>query len=194
MFLSHYDDQRDYFSFYMASGEMTSMVQWFDDSFTDINDSNINVAKIVASIWKRVHPPSYYLYRQKKVDASEDLTCHEYNTSTFQKEKEVFDNVSQTFSIMKKWVISIIAGDSTHFVCYLGINFGAHFKCGNSTQNKKEPSFIANVDSSYKVRVGMNQFVHCMLAYLQTLGMDHRVPEHPPKRCHSESVASQDRT
>ncbi len=168
MFLSHYDDQRDYFSFYMASDEMTSMVQWSDESFTDIDDSNINVAKIVASIWKRVHPPSYYLHRQKKIDASKDPTYHGYNTSMFRKKKEAFDNVPQTFSIMKKRVISIIAGDGIHFVCYLAINFGAHFKSGDSTQ-KKEPSFIAKLDSSYEVRIGMNQFVHWLLAIIYEL-------------------------
>ena len=73
MCASHYEDKHDCFAIYTASGEMTSMFQWFDDP-TD--DSDINLSKIVASIWKRVHPPSYYLYRQKKIEASPDPKQH----------------------------------------------------------------------------------------------------------------------
>jgi hypothetical protein len=59
--------------------------------------------------------------------------------------KTIFCGIPQTFSIMKKRVISIIACEGTHFVCYFAINFGAHFKDGNPAGT--EPSFIANLDS-----------------------------------------------
>ncbi len=163
MCASHYEDKHDCFAFYTASGEMTSMFQWFDDP-TD--DSDINLSKIVASIWKRVHPPSYYLYRQKKIEASPDPKQHGYNTMSFRKMKVVFDGLPQTFSIMKKRVISIIAGNGVHFVCYMAINFGAHFKHGNLAE--KEPSFIANLDSQGGTGE-MDTFVQWLLAVIYEL-------------------------
>ena len=142
---------------------MMTMFQWFDESIHNFDNSDINVAKIVASIWKRVHPPSYFLYRRKKIDACDDPKRHGYNTASFRKNQKVFDGMPHTFSTMKKRVISIIAGDSIHFICYLAINFGSHFKDGSSP--KKEPSFIVNVDSSGGLD-GMNPFVQWLLAVI----------------------------
>jgi hypothetical protein len=63
------------------------------------------------------------------------------------------------------------------FICYLAVNFGAHFKEENVTD--KEPTFIANVDSS-SVGEGMNPFVQWLLAVIYKLprGMGHTVLEH----------------
>ncbi len=166
MFVSHYEDKRDYFVFYTASGEMTSMSRWFDESVQSFDDTDINVAKIVSSIWKRVHPPSYYYFRQKKIDASPDPVQHGYNTLPFRKMKLLFDDLPQSFSIMKKRVISIIAGNGVHFICYLVVNFGAHFKDGKATD--KESSFIANLDSDGGGEE-MNPFVQWLLAVIYEL-------------------------
>jgi hypothetical protein len=87
-FVSPYDEGHDCFAFYTASGEMTTMYQWFENSNV-VDNSNLNVEKIVASIWKRMHPPSYFLYRQKKIDASNNPAKHGYNTATFRKMKVV---------------------------------------------------------------------------------------------------------
>jgi hypothetical protein len=81
MYDSRYDDSHNVFSFFTASGEMTSMVQWFNESRSDFDDSNINVARICSCIWKRIHPPSYLLYRQKKIEASPDQNG--YDTASF---------------------------------------------------------------------------------------------------------------
>jgi hypothetical protein len=59
MYYSRYDDSQDVFSFFTASGEMTFMVQWFNESRSGFDDSDIIVAKICSCIWKRIHPPSY---------------------------------------------------------------------------------------------------------------------------------------
>jgi hypothetical protein len=45
---------------------MTSMVEWFNESRSDFDDSDINVAKICSCIWKQIHSQSYLLYRQKE--------------------------------------------------------------------------------------------------------------------------------
>jgi hypothetical protein len=165
-FVSPYDEGHDCFAFYTASGEMTTMYQWFENSNV-VDNSNLNVEKIVASIWKRMHPPSYFLYRQKKIDASNNPAKHGYNTATFRKMKVVFAGLPQTFSIMKKRVISIIAGDSRHFICYLAINFGAHFKDVTPAADR-EPSFIANIDSGNGGK-GMDAFVQWLLAVIYEL-------------------------
>jgi hypothetical protein len=81
MYYPSYDDSHDVFSLYTASGEMTSMVQWFNESRSDFDDSDINVAKICSCIWKRIHPPSYLLYRRKKIEASPDQNG--YDTASF---------------------------------------------------------------------------------------------------------------
>jgi hypothetical protein len=47
-----YSNEHDFFNFYMASGEMTPMFQWFTKGASNIDNS---VAKIVTYIWKRVH-------------------------------------------------------------------------------------------------------------------------------------------
>jgi hypothetical protein len=165
-FVSHYDEGHDCFAFYTASGEMTTMYQWFQNSDV-VDNSDLNVEKIVASIWKRMHPPSYFLYRQKKIDASKNPAEHGYNTATFRKMKVVFAGLPHTFSIMKKRVISIIAGDSSHFICYLAVNFGAHFK-GVTPAADGEPCFIANIDSGNGGK-GMNPFVQWLLAVIYEL-------------------------
>ncbi len=59
--------------------------------------------------------------------------------------KEQFDSVPQSFSIMKKHAISIIAGKGFHYISYLVINFGAHFWEEDSTN--VDSTFIANIDS-----------------------------------------------
>ena len=81
MYYSGYEDRHDVFSFFTASGKMTSMVQWFNEAPADFDDSGINVSKICSGIWKRIHPPSYYFYRQKKIEASPDQNG--YHTPTF---------------------------------------------------------------------------------------------------------------
>lgn len=58
MYTMDYSDEHDFFTFDMASGESITMFQWFAKSVTYFDDSDINVAKIVASIWTRVHPLS----------------------------------------------------------------------------------------------------------------------------------------
>jgi hypothetical protein len=117
MYDSRYDDSPNVFSFFTASGEMTSMVQWFNESRSDFDDSDINVAKICCCIWKRIHPPSYLFYRQKKIEASPDQNG--YDIESFRKMKVQFDSIPDSFFIMKKRAISIIAGDGSHFISYL---------------------------------------------------------------------------
>jgi hypothetical protein len=151
----------------MAGGETSSMYYWFDESNKDFDDSDVNVAKIVSNIWKRVHPPSYYLFRQMKIDASSDPQHHGYNTGSFRKMKKVFQDVDQTFSIMKKRVISIVVGNNMHFTSFLAVNFGAqHFKEGSPVG--REPSFIANLDSTGGGK-GMNTFVYWLLSVIYEL-------------------------
>lgn len=58
MFVSCYEESHNCFAFYTASGKMTSMVQWFDGKDAKFDSSDVNVAKMVACIWKQVHPPT----------------------------------------------------------------------------------------------------------------------------------------
>jgi hypothetical protein len=166
MYDSRYDDSHDVFSFFTASGEMTSMFQWFNKSRSDFDDSNINVAnpKICSCIWKRIHPPSYLLYHQKKMEASPDQNG--YDATSFRKMKVRFDILPHSFSIMKKRAISIIAGDGSHFISYLAVNFGAHFQEGNSTN--RDSTFIANIDSGDDI-VNMNPFMQWLFAVIYEL-------------------------
>jgi hypothetical protein len=143
MYYSRYDDSHGVFSFFTTSGEMTSMVQWFNKSRSDFDDSDINVAKICSCIWKRIHPPSYLLYRQKKIEASPDQNG--YDTASFRRMKLRFDSLPHSFSIMKKRAFSIIAGDGSHFISYLAVDFGAHFQEENSTN--RDSTFITKIDS-----------------------------------------------
>jgi hypothetical protein len=114
MYDSRYNGSHDVFSFFTASGEMTSIVQWFNESRSDFDDSDLNVAKICSCIWKRIHPLSYSLYRQKKIEASPDQNG--YDTASFWTMKVQFDSIPHSFSIMKKRAILIIAGDESHFI------------------------------------------------------------------------------
>ena len=161
MYYSGYEDRHDVFSFFTASGEMTSMVQWFNEARSDFDDTDINVSKICSGIWKRIHPPSYYFYRQKKIEASPDHNG--YDTPTFRKMKSRFDSMPHSFSIMKKRVISIIAGNGSHFISYQVVNFGAHFR--EKTSTNREPTFIANIDSG-DGDVHMNPFIQWLLAVI----------------------------
>jgi hypothetical protein len=44
MYYSRYNDSHNnVFSFYTARGKMTSMVEWFNESCSDFDDSDINV-------------------------------------------------------------------------------------------------------------------------------------------------------
>ncbi len=165
MYDSRYNDSHDVFSFFTArSGEMTSMVQWFNESRSDFDDSDINVAKICSCIWKRIHPPSYLLYRRKKIQASPDQNG--YDTASFRKMKVHFDSIPHSFSIMKKRAILIIAGDGSHFISYLAVNFGAHFQEENSTN--RDSAFIANIDSG-DGSANMDPFIQWLFAVIYEL-------------------------
>jgi hypothetical protein len=63
-------------------------------------------------------------------------------------------------AVMRKHVISIVVGDNLHFVSFLAVNFGAHFKEGSPAD--REPSFIANLDS-FGGGESMNKFVYWLL-------------------------------
>jgi hypothetical protein len=166
MYDYRYDDSHDVFSFFTASGEMTFMVQWFNESRADFDDSDINVAKICSCIWKRIHPPSYLLYRQKQIEVS--LDQNGYDTASFRKMKLRFDSHSlpHSFSIMKKRAISIIAGDGSHFISYLAVNFVAHFQEENSTN--RDSAFSANIESG-DGSVNMNPFIQWLFAVIYEL-------------------------
>jgi hypothetical protein len=164
MYYSRYDDSHNVFSFYTASGEMTSMVQWFNESRSDFDDSHVNVAKICSCIWKRIHPPSYLLYRRKQIEANPDQNG--YDTTSFRKMKVHFDSIPYTFSIMKKRAISIIACDGSHFISYLAVNFGAHFQEENS--KNRDSAFIANIDTG-DGSANMDPFIQCLLAVIHEL-------------------------
>jgi hypothetical protein len=164
MYDSRYNDSHDVFSFFTASGEMTSMVQWFNESRSDFDDSNINVAKICSCIWKRIHPPSYLLYCQKKTEASPDQNGYDY--ASFQKMKVHFDSIPHSFSTMKKRAITIIAGDRSHFISYLAVNYGAHFQEENSTNS--DSTFIAIIDSG-NGSANMNPFIQWLFAVIYEL-------------------------
>jgi hypothetical protein len=143
---------------------MTSMVQWFNESRSDFDDSDINVAKICSCVWKRIHPPSYSLYRQKKIDASPDQNG--YDTASFQRMKLRFDSLPHSFSIMKKRAISIIAGDGSHFISYLLVNCGAHFQEENS--RNMDSTFVANIDSG-NGSANMDPFIQWLFAVIYKL-------------------------
>jgi hypothetical protein len=160
MFTSPYDENLDFFAFYTASGEMSIMYDWFA---SNVDDTDINVAKIVSSVWKRVHPPSYFLYRQKKIDASAEPKHHGYNTASFRRQKKRFSGIPQNFSIMKKRVISLVLGNQLHFTAYLVVNFGAHFQEGGN--DDKAPCFIGNCDSLGGGRA-MNTVVYFILSVM----------------------------
>jgi hypothetical protein len=142
---SNYFDKNDYFPIYFQNGEGTSIYNWFTKVNKDIDDSDNNVNKLVDIIWKRVHPPSYYLFRQRKIAAFRNKRKCAYNTATYRKLRPVFGEISQEFSIMKKRIIGLTVGDGMHFAGYLIVNFGAHFQEGGITE--KTPTFIANCDS-----------------------------------------------
>ena len=161
---SRYEDSRDVFSFYTASGEMTTMVEWFNESRADFDNSDINVAKICACIWKRIHPPSFILYRQKKIDASPDQNG--YDTSSFKRMKGRFEGLPHSFSVMKKRVISIIGGNGSHFVSYMAVNFGSHFREDNCP--KSCHTFIARIDSG-DGNADMDPFIQWLLAVIYEL-------------------------
>ena len=161
MYESRYEDSRDVFSFYTASGEMTTMFEWFNESRAEFDDSDINVAKICACIWKRIHPPSFIFYRQKQIAASPDHKA--YNTSPFRKLLARFEGIPHSFSVMKKRVISIIAGNGSHFVSYMAVNFGAHFREDSSTRSGH--AFIASIDS-IDGDADMDPFIQWLLAVI----------------------------
>jgi hypothetical protein len=164
MYDSRYDDSPEVFSFFTASGEMTSMVEWFNESRSDFDDSDINVAKICSCIWKRIHPPSYLLYCPKKIEASPDQNG--YDTASFRRMKLRFDSLPHSFSIMKKRAISIIAGGGSHFFSYLAVHFGAHFQEENSTN--RDSTFIANINSG-DGSANVNPFIQWLFAVIYEL-------------------------
>jgi hypothetical protein len=141
------------------------MVQWFNESHADHDDSEINVSRMCSCIWKRIHPPSYLFYGQKQIEASPDLNG--YNTSSsYRRMKSRFESIPHSFSIMKKRAISIIDGNGSHFISYLAVNFGAHFQVENSTNT--DSTFIANIDSG--IGLGdMNHFIQWLLAVIYEL-------------------------
>ena len=163
MYTTDYSDDHDFFAFYMAGGETSTMYKWFDESNADFDDSDIAVSKIVANIWKRVHPPSFLLFRKLKIAASSNPKENGYNTASYRRQYGIFASVAQTFSIMRKRVISFIVGDNQHFVTFMAVNFGAYFKSGSDTE--KEPSFIANLDS-ISGGSSMNSFVYWLLSVI----------------------------
>jgi hypothetical protein len=67
---------------------------------------------------------------------------------------------------MKKRAISVIAGDGSHFISYLAVNFGAHFQEENSTN--RDSTFIANIDSG-NGSVNMNPFIQWLFAVIYEL-------------------------
>jgi hypothetical protein len=64
---------------------------------------------------------------------------------------------------MKKRAISIIAGNGSHFISYLAVNFGAHFREENSTNT--DSTFIFNIDSG-NGQEDMNPFMQWLLAVI----------------------------
>jgi hypothetical protein len=77
-----------------------------------------------------------------------------------------FDSLPHSFSMMKKRAISIIAGDGSHFISYLAVNFGAHFQEENSTN--RDSTFIANIDSG-NGSVNMHPFIQWLYAVIYEL-------------------------
>jgi hypothetical protein len=68
---------------------------------------------------------------------------------------------------MKKRAVSIIAGDGSHFISYLAVNFGAHFQEENST--KRDSTFIANIDSGDGSANMMDPFIQWLYAVIYEL-------------------------
>jgi hypothetical protein len=138
------------------------MAKWFNESRADFDDSDINVARICSCIWKRIHPPSYLLYRQKKIEATSP-DQNGYDAASFQTMKLQFDSLPHSFFIMKKRTISIIAGDGSHFISYLTVNFRADFQEENSTN--RDSTFITNIISGDGI-VNMNPFIEWFFAVI----------------------------
>jgi hypothetical protein len=86
--------------------------------------------------------------------------------SPFRRMKLLFDSLPHFFSITKNLVILIIAGNGVHFICYLAVNFGAHFQEGNAAD--MESTFIANSDSG-SGNDNTNPFVQWLLAVIYEL-------------------------
>jgi hypothetical protein len=80
MLVSCYEESHAFFTFYTASGKMNSMLQWSDRRVANPDHSDMNVAKIVACIWKLVHLPSHFYFCQKKIETSPNLDQNGYNT------------------------------------------------------------------------------------------------------------------
>jgi hypothetical protein len=110
-----------------------------------------------------IHQITYYTVGSK-IEASPDQNG--YDTASFRKMKVHFDSIPHSFSIMKKRAISIIAGDGSHFISYLAVNFGAHFQEENSTN--RDSTFIANIDSSDD-SANMDPFIQWLLAVIYEL-------------------------
>ena len=124
-----------------------------------------------ASGSKFIHKVTYYTVR-RKIEASPDQNG--YDTASFRKMKVHFDSIPHSFSIMKKRAISIIAGDGSHFISYLAVNFGAHFQEEISTN--RDSTFIANIDSGDGSANRTLSFDGCY--NLQVRGMGNSVLEH----------------
>jgi hypothetical protein len=77
-----------------------------------------------------------------------------------------FDSIPHSFSIMKKRAISIIAGDGSHFISYLAVDFGAHSQEENSTN--RDSTFIANINSG-DGSANMNPFIQWLFAVMYEL-------------------------
>jgi hypothetical protein len=71
-FTSNYFEKNNFFPLYFHNGEGTSIYNRFSKRCRDADDSDNNVNKMVDIIWKRVHPPSYYLFRDRKIAAFEN--------------------------------------------------------------------------------------------------------------------------
>jgi hypothetical protein len=80
--------------------------------------------------------------------------------------KEAFDSIPHSFVIMKKCALLIIAGYRVHFISYLVVNFGAHFREEDST--KVDSTFIANINSGVD-QDNMEPFVQWLLAVIYKL-------------------------
>ncbi len=162
-FTSNYFETNDYFSLYFHNGEGSAISDWFAKRGNDLIDSDNQVHKMVDIIWRRVHPPSYYLFRDRKIAAFENKRQCPYNTATYRKCRSVFSEIAHEFSIMTKRIIGLTVGNGTHYAGYLVVNFGAHFQEGGITE--KTPTFIANCDSLH----GDDDELGIMDKYIQNL-------------------------
>ena len=165
-FTNSYDDDRDYFPLYFASGEGTTIFNWFAKTYTGIDDSDLAVHRSVDYIWKRIHPPSYYMFWDRKVLAFDPPKECSYNTPSYRKMRTTLGKLPHRFSILKKRIIGIVLGDGMHFLSYLVVNFGAHFQDGEQSKN---PSFIADVDSFRSDHKDMREFVYWLLGVIYEL-------------------------